>query len=484
MSFDRLGLTPELLRAVADQGYTEPTPVQAEAIPLVLAGRDVLAGAQTGTGKTAAFVLPILQRLHATGPRAGRPARRRRAARCAPSSSSRPASSRSRSRRASGPTAPGARSARSPIYGGVGFGPQAPRSGPEPRSSWPRPAASSTTSASARSTSRPSRSSSSTRPTGCSTWASSTTSAGSSRCSRRRRQNLLFSATFSDDIRQLAGGFLGPAGRGRRRAPQHRRGARAPARPPGRPRAQARAPAASSCAAGRLDQALVFTRTKHGANRLAEQLVTDGIATAAIHGNKAQAAARPGARRLQGRPGRRPRGDRHRGPRARHRRPAARRQLRAADGARGLRPPHRPDRAAPARRASRSRSSASTRRPLLHAIERLLRRPIAVEVVAGFEPDRSIRRGADPPALRRASGPGPAAPRRRARRLDRAPDAPGSPRPHRPLSPRRARRSSVVRAAPRHRAASGYPSPGPCRPSRRGPRPAAVAGTRSRAVPR
>src|SRR5947208_13611636 len=63
MSFDRLGLSPELLRSVAHEGYTEPTPVQREAIPLVLAGRDLLAGAQTGTGKTAAFVLPILQRL-------------------------------------------------------------------------------------------------------------------------------------------------------------------------------------------------------------------------------------------------------------------------------------------------------------------------------------------------------------------------------------------------------------------------------------
>src|SRR5687768_11526599 len=63
MSFDKLGLAPELLRAVAHQGYTEPTPVQREAIPLVLEGRDVVAAAQTGTGKTAAFVLPILQRL-------------------------------------------------------------------------------------------------------------------------------------------------------------------------------------------------------------------------------------------------------------------------------------------------------------------------------------------------------------------------------------------------------------------------------------
>src|SRR5512140_831008 len=73
MSFNELGLSPELLRAVAAEGYTEPTPVQAEAIPLVLAGRDVLAGAQTGTGKTAAFVLPILQLLNATRPRARHP---------------------------------------------------------------------------------------------------------------------------------------------------------------------------------------------------------------------------------------------------------------------------------------------------------------------------------------------------------------------------------------------------------------------------
>src|SRR4029450_11088948 len=67
LSFSALGLAPELLRAVSVQGYTDPTPVQREAIPLVLAGRDLLAGAQTGTGKTAAFVLPILQRLNATG---------------------------------------------------------------------------------------------------------------------------------------------------------------------------------------------------------------------------------------------------------------------------------------------------------------------------------------------------------------------------------------------------------------------------------
>jgi len=65
MTFAKLGLTDELLQAVADQGYTLPTPVQEKAIPLILAGRDVLAGAQTGTGKTASFTLPLLQRLAA-----------------------------------------------------------------------------------------------------------------------------------------------------------------------------------------------------------------------------------------------------------------------------------------------------------------------------------------------------------------------------------------------------------------------------------
>ena len=67
MSFDSLGLIPELVRAVAEEGYERPTPVQLEAIPLALAGRDLIGSAQTGTGKTAAFLLPILQHLTQAG---------------------------------------------------------------------------------------------------------------------------------------------------------------------------------------------------------------------------------------------------------------------------------------------------------------------------------------------------------------------------------------------------------------------------------
>ena len=63
MRFDELGLAPELLQAVSDEGYTTPTPIQAQAIPIVLSGKDLMGGAQTGTGKTAAFTLPLLQRI-------------------------------------------------------------------------------------------------------------------------------------------------------------------------------------------------------------------------------------------------------------------------------------------------------------------------------------------------------------------------------------------------------------------------------------
>ncbi len=75
MPFSNLGLSEALLQAIADSGYTTPTPIQSEAIPAVLTGRDLLAAAQTGTGKTAGFTLPILQRLSKTSHSRNRPVR-------------------------------------------------------------------------------------------------------------------------------------------------------------------------------------------------------------------------------------------------------------------------------------------------------------------------------------------------------------------------------------------------------------------------
>ncbi|MGY8994719.1 MAG: DEAD/DEAH box helicase, partial [Rhodospirillales bacterium] len=73
MNFSELGLSDELLRAVIDAGYTTPTPIQREAIPHVLRGRDVLGCAQTGTGKTASFTLPMIEVLAAGRARARMP---------------------------------------------------------------------------------------------------------------------------------------------------------------------------------------------------------------------------------------------------------------------------------------------------------------------------------------------------------------------------------------------------------------------------
>src|SRR5258708_27453936 len=74
-SFAELGLRPELLRAVTEAGYTTPTPIQVQAIPLMLAGKEVLGGAQTGTGRAAGFALPLLHKLAPTANTSSSPAR-------------------------------------------------------------------------------------------------------------------------------------------------------------------------------------------------------------------------------------------------------------------------------------------------------------------------------------------------------------------------------------------------------------------------
>jgi ATP-dependent RNA helicase RhlE len=280
MSFDGLGLSPELLHAVARQGYTEPTPVQTQAIPLVLDGRDVLAGAQTGTGKTAAFVLPMLQRLHATRPGSGR-----RAVRALILTPTRELALQvEESVRTYGSSNP-IRS--TTVYGGVGFDPQvrALRSGPEIVVATPGRLLD---------------------HVGQGTIdlsrveilvldeADRMLDMGFIRDIRKilailppRRQNLLFSATFSTEIRRLADGLLHEP-------------AAVQVTPRNTPtelvtqvvhlvdRERKRELLSHLIATGRIEQALVFTRTKHGANRLAQQLERDGIAATAIHGNKSQ----------------------------------------------------------------------------------------------------------------------------------------------------------------------------------------------------
>ena len=283
MSFTQLGLSPELLRAVADSGYTEPTPVQSEAIPFVLAGRDLLAGAQTGTGKTAAFVLPILHRLHeADAHRSGGGRHPVRVLVLTPTREL--ALQVEESVRTYGAHRP-IRS--TPIYGGVGFEPQARalRAGPQIVVATPGRLLD---------------------HVGQRTIdlgsvevlvldeADRMLDMGFIRDIRRilallpaRRQNLLFSATFSDEIRRLADGLLDrPASVQvtiRNTAAELVSQLVIPV-----DRERKRALLSQLVRSGRISQALVFTRTKHGANRLAEQLVTDGIAAAAIHGNRSQ----------------------------------------------------------------------------------------------------------------------------------------------------------------------------------------------------
>ena len=293
MSFARLGLKAELLRAVASQGYTDPTPVQERAIPIVLEGRDVLASAQTGTGKTAAFVLPILQLLTTTrpAPRAVSPNQRRLHGatglpiRCLVLTPTRELALQvEESVRTYGAGQP-VRS--TTIYGGVGFQPQvtALRHGPEIVVATP-----------GRLLDHAGRGTIDLSSIQILVLdeADRMLDMGFIHDIRRvlallpaRRQNLLFSATFSDEIRTLAAGLLDHPAEievARRNAPIEL--VRQVVHPVDRERK--RELLSHLIRGGRIDRALVFTRTKHGANRLAEQLGHDGIAAAAIHGNKSQ----------------------------------------------------------------------------------------------------------------------------------------------------------------------------------------------------
>ena len=278
MNFSDLGLRPELVAAVTEKGYTEPTPIQLAAIPAVLSGRDVLAGAQTGTGKTAGFVLPLLQRLVA---REGREPRaliltptRELAAQVAESAQFYGKNTNLRTQ---------------VVFGGVSERPQIDK-----------------------------------LRNGCDILVATpgrlmdlvqqgATSLGKvqvfvlDEADRmldmgfihaikhirallpQQRQNLMFSATYSDDIRDLASKLLNNP-QGIDVAPPNKTADKVEQTAYRVPKDHKRHLLAHLIKEGNWHQVLIFTRTKHGANRLAEQLGRYGIQSAAIHGNKSQGA--------------------------------------------------------------------------------------------------------------------------------------------------------------------------------------------------
>jgi ATP-dependent RNA helicase RhlE len=283
MNFNDLGLAPGLLQSVAERGYDRPTPIQAGAIPAVLAGRDLLAGAQTGTGKTAAFVLPLLQLLGSANGRAPRvlilAPTRELAAQILESIRHYGARQDLRAR---------------VVFGGVGENPQIDglRAGCDILVATP-----------GRLLDLANR-----RLADLSQVqhlvldeADRMLDMGFIHDIRRvikllpsKRQNLMFSATYTPDIRALAARILvNPA--------------QVEVTPPNSTvdRVVQRAFRVAkddkrhllvhlfengANGEGPWYQALVFTRTKHGANRLSQQLERAGIRSAAIHGNKSQAA--------------------------------------------------------------------------------------------------------------------------------------------------------------------------------------------------
>ncbi|WP_306591419.1 DEAD/DEAH box helicase [Geothrix sp. 21YS21S-4] len=283
MSFDSLGLMPELLRAVREQGYEAPTPIQAQAIPLVLEGRDLLARAQTGTGKTAGFTLPLLQRLAPQASTSASPARHPiRALVLTPTREL--ALQVEESVRTYGRYLP-LRSA--VIFGGVNINPQvkALRAGVEILVATP-----------GRLLDHHQQGNLDFRHLEVLVLdeADRMLDMGFIRDIRKilallpaQRQSLLFSATFTDEIKQLASTFLKtPASveiTARNTAAELVRQVVHPV-----DRERKRALLAHLVQTRGLEQVLVFTRTKHGANRLSEQLDKDGISSMAIHGNKSQ----------------------------------------------------------------------------------------------------------------------------------------------------------------------------------------------------
>ncbi|WP_300449530.1 DEAD/DEAH box helicase [Accumulibacter sp.] len=379
--FALLGLSAELTRAVDDQGYSQPTPVQTQAIPAILAGRDVLAGAQTGTGKTAGFTLPLLQRLMAGA--APAPRRPVRALILTPTREL--AAQIEESVRTYGKYLPLKSTL---VYGGVNINPQidALRRGVDILVATP-----------GRLLDHLQQKTVSLAEVEILVLdeADRMLDMGFIRDIRRilallpaKRQNLLFSATFSNEIRQLADGLLHAPAMvevARRNAESDLVAQRVHPVDGWRKRDLL----THLVASGDWRQVLVFTRMKSGANRLAEQLCKAGIEATAIHGNKSQPARTCALAGFKA---------------------GTIRVLVATDlAARGLdieELPHVVNFELPqvaedyVHRIGRTGRAGSTgeaislvsaeERPLLAAIERLLTRRIDSQIVPGFEPGQPV----------------------------------------------------------------------------------------------
>jgi ATP-dependent RNA helicase RhlE len=282
MTFRNLGLSTDLLRAVADQGYTEPTPIQQQAIPAILLRQDIFASAQTGTGKTAGFTLPLLQLLGTTNP--NQVHRRPRSLILTPT---RELADQVKDSVQTYGKYLSLRSA--VVYGGVGIGPQIQmlRRGVDILVATPGRLLD---------------------HLGQKTVDLSQIEIlvldecdrmldmGFIRDIRKilailppSRQTLMFSATFSKPIQQLANTLLKSPTQ-IEVAPRNTAAEQVEQVVHPVDRDRKRELLSHMIGFHNWKQVLVFTRTKHGANRLAEQLAKDGLKSSAIHGNKSQAA--------------------------------------------------------------------------------------------------------------------------------------------------------------------------------------------------
>ena len=286
MSFEELGLSSEVLRAVTEQGYSQPTPIQAKAIPVVLRGGDVMASAQTGTGKTAGFTLPLLQRLSQQAPAQNRKRGAVRALILTPTREL--AAQIAESVQMYGKYL---KLKSAVVFGGVSINPQISQlnRGVDILIATP-----------GRLLDHAGQ-----RTVDLSTLevlvldeADRMLDMGFIHDVKRvlklvpdkhSRQSLLFSATFSREIKQLASSMLNEP-QLVEVAAQNATADRIEQQVYKVDKVRKRELLSKLIGDENWKQVLVFTRTKHGANRLAEQLGKDGHPAAAIHGNKSQGA--------------------------------------------------------------------------------------------------------------------------------------------------------------------------------------------------